>query len=58
MKPSVTKLSSVPLTALLCCPHCTRLISYERGRHAVVCHACGATVAAPAFKSTGSQDRQ
>jgi ribosomal protein S27E len=34
------------------------LISYERGKQAVVCHACGATVAAPAFKSTGSAARQ
>jgi len=58
MKPPVTKLSSVPLTALLCCPHCTRLISYERGRQAVVCHACGATVAAPAFKPSGSPVRE
>jgi ribosomal protein L37AE/L43A len=54
MKPIVTKLSSVPLTALLCCPRCTRLISYERGKTTVVCHACGATVAVPVLKSDGS----
>ena len=58
MKPTVTKLSSVPLTALLCCPHCTQLISYERGKHAIVCHACGVSVTAPAFKPTGSVPRQ
>jgi ribosomal protein L37AE/L43A len=58
MKPTVTKLSSVPLTALLCCPHCTSLISYERGRQAVVCHACGVTVAAPAFKPAGPPTHQ
>jgi ribosomal protein L37AE/L43A len=58
MKPIVTKLSSVPLTALLCCPHCTSLISYERGKQAVACHACGATVAAPAFQSAGPAARQ
>ena len=50
MKPTVTKLSSVPLMALLCCPHCTQLISYERGKHAIVCQACGAAVTAPAFR--------
>jgi ribosomal protein L37AE/L43A len=58
MKPTVTKLSSVPLTALLCCPQCTNLISYERGKQTVVCHACGVTVTAPAFKSTGSTAHQ
>jgi ribosomal protein L37AE/L43A len=58
MKPTVTKLSSVPLTALLCCPHCTGLISYERGKHAIVCHACGATVTAPAFTPNGSAANQ
>lgn len=52
MKPTVTKLSSVPLTALLCCPRCTCLISYERGKNAIVCHACGVTVTAPAFGLT------
>lgn len=58
MKPTVTKLSSVPLTALLCCPHCTRLISYERGKQAIVCHACGVTVTAPAFKPAGPPAHQ
>ncbi|MGH7259174.1 MAG: hypothetical protein ACREI9_00650 [Nitrospiraceae bacterium] len=53
MKPTVTKLSSVPLTALLCCPHCTCLISYERGKDAIVCHACGITVTAPTFRPAG-----
>jgi ribosomal protein L37AE/L43A len=52
MKPTVTKLSSVPLTALLCCPRCTCLISYERGKHTIVCHECGATITAPSFEST------
>lgn len=54
MKPTVTKLSSVPLTALLCCPQCTRLISYERGTQAVACHSCGATITPPPNKPAGS----
>lgn len=58
MKPTVTKLSSVPLTALLCCPRCTCLISYERGKNAIVCHACGVTVTAPAFGPTGPAAHQ
>ena len=58
MRPTVTKLSSVPLTALLCCPRCTCLISYERGKNAIVCHACGVTVTAPAFGSTGPAAQQ
>ena len=53
MKPTVTKLSSVPLTALLCCPRCTSLISYERGKDTIDCHACGVTITAPAFEPTG-----
>jgi len=53
MKPTVTKLSSVPLTALLCCPRCTCLISYERDKHAIVCHECGVTITAPTFGPTG-----
>lgn len=58
MKPTVTKLSSVPLTALLCCPRCTCLISYERGKQAIVCHACGVTVTAPAFKPSQATAHQ
>lgn len=58
MKPTVTKISSVPLTALLCCPQCTRLISYERGTQAVVCHACGATITPPSNKTAGSASTQ
>lgn len=54
MKPVVNKLSSVPMTSLLCCPRCTHLISYERGKSVIVCHACGATVTPPAFKPAGS----
>lgn len=56
MKSTVTKLSSVPLTALLCCPRCTCLISYERGKNAIICHACGVTVTAPAFEPAAYQE--
>lgn len=58
MKPTVTKLSSVPLTALLCCPQCTRLISYERGKDVIACHACGITITAQTIGLTGSTARQ
>lgn len=44
MKPAVNRVASVPMTALLCCPQCYRLISYDRNQTLVQCHACGATV--------------
>lgn len=44
MKPSVMRVSRPPWTAVACCPHCYRLISYESGQVKVQCHACGAAV--------------
>lgn len=44
MKPVVNRVASVPMTALLCCPQCYRLISYDRDQPMVHCHACGTTV--------------
>jgi LSD1 subclass zinc finger protein len=41
MKPAVTRIASVPMTALLCCPQCYRLISYEAGQTQVKCQSCG-----------------
>ena len=58
MKPTVTKISSVPRTALLCCPQCTHLISYERGQDRIVCRSCGATLPARALGLAGSPLRQ
>ncbi|MFM8541586.1 MAG: hypothetical protein ACKOBZ_08985 [Nitrospira sp.] len=58
MKPTVTKISSIPQTALLCCPQCTHLISYERGQDRIVCRACGATLPARTLRMAGSARRQ
>jgi LSD1 subclass zinc finger protein len=44
MKPPVTRVSRLPWTALVSCPHCYRLVSYESGQRKVRCHACGAAV--------------
>jgi ribosomal protein L37AE/L43A len=44
MKPSVNRIASVPMTALVCCPQCYRLISYDAGQTVVRCHACGTKV--------------
>ena len=44
MKPSVNRVAIVPSTALLCCPQCYRLISYEPNQKRVGCHACGTIV--------------
>ncbi|MBM4124547.1 MAG: hypothetical protein FJ246_06295 [Nitrospira sp.] len=56
MKPTINRVASVPMTALLCCPQCYRLISYDRGQSLVQCHACGATVKgqdlSPSFDSS------
>jgi len=41
MKPAVNRIASVPMTALLCCPQCYRLISYEVGQTQVKCQSCG-----------------
>ncbi len=49
MKPSVNRVSSVPLTSLVCCPRCYRLISFEASQALVSCHACGAVVRGPAL---------
>jgi hypothetical protein len=44
MKPAVNRVATVPMTALLCCPQCYRLISYNRDQALVQCHGCGTTV--------------
>jgi len=44
MKPVVNRVAGVPMTALLCCPQCYRLISYDRDQGLVHCHVCGTTV--------------
>jgi len=44
MKPAVNRIASVPMTALLCCPHCYRLISYEVGQSQIKCQTCGTTL--------------
>lgn len=44
MKPTVTRVASVPRTALVCCPECYQLISYEVGQASITCHTCGITV--------------
>jgi len=49
MKPSVTRVSSVPMTSLVCCPGCYRLISFEASQASVSCHACGAVVRDPSL---------
>ncbi|MEQ1794350.1 MAG: hypothetical protein ABL970_09190 [Nitrospira sp.] len=41
MKPAVIKLAAVPMTAVLCCPSCYRMISYTRAQLVVTCDACG-----------------
>lgn len=44
MKPAVNRVASVPMTALLSCPQCYRLISYEVGQAMVKCLTCGTTL--------------
>ncbi len=51
MKPTVNKLSCVPRTAVLCCPSCYRMISYNREQAVVECEACRVTVANPGGSS-------
>lgn len=51
MKPSINRVSSVPLTSLVCCPRCYRLISFEASQVTVSCHACGAVVRGPRLTS-------
>jgi hypothetical protein len=44
MKPSVNRIVSAPLTALICCPQCYGLISYPADQKVVKCHACATVV--------------
>lgn len=44
MKPSVTKVATVPRTQLVCCPDCCQLVSYDPLQTSVRCQACGTKV--------------
>ena len=52
MKPSVNRISKVPLTALVCCPQCYRLLSYQTDETRVTCHGCGALVKGQGISSS------
>ncbi|MGH7256533.1 MAG: hypothetical protein ACREI3_12240 [Nitrospirales bacterium] len=47
MKPIVNRLSSVPLTGLVCCPRCYQMVSYAPENLIVTCPSCGTTVKGP-----------